>query len=129
MARDIRRSQHDRVPLSAELLGKLKDRLGDEAAEALTTGGDFLHHNGRVTFDMLHVSVQEYLIRLDPKDLEELKWAARLGFWVRWTLRGAKFAVWAFTGGVAAALIAGENLHKLIGMISSAITALQGFGK
>jgi hypothetical protein len=134
MARDIR-PKREPLRVTPELVNELKDRLSPEARELLEMAATQQGTNGpydksvRVTFDMLHVKVQDFLLRIDEKDLEDLQWAIKLGFWGRWAIKGLKYVAYAFTGGLAAAVLAGENFSKLIAMISNAVSVLRGFGK
>jgi hypothetical protein len=76
------------------------------------------HHAGK--------EAQEWFLRLDAKDVAAQEYAAKLGFWVQTALKWARWGFWAFTGGLSAALAAGENLQKLPGKISAALSAIRG---
>jgi hypothetical protein len=70
---------------------------------------------------------QEWFLRLDDKDVGRVAYAAQLGFWVQTGLKWARWAFWAFTGGLSAALAAGENLQKLPGKISAVFSLIRGW--
>jgi hypothetical protein len=76
------------------------------------------HHAGK--------EAQEWFLRMDAKDVAAQEYAAKLGFWVQTALKWAWRLWWAFTGGLAAAVLAGENLQKLPGTISGVISTIRG---
>lgn len=69
---------------------------------------------------------QEWFLRLSKEDVERLEYSIRVGFWVQTGLKWGRWGCYAFTGGLSAALAAGEKLEKLSSMMSGALSSLQG---
>jgi hypothetical protein len=76
------------------------------------------HHAG--------IEAQEWFLRLDKADVLKIEDAAKLVSSVRTAQKWAWRLWWAFTGGLSAAVLAGENLQKLPGMISGVISLIRG---
>lgn len=111
MARNIRRRPEDTGPAYMGVpAGELGPWIKSDKAE--------FHHAGK--------DAQEWFLRLDAKDVAAQEYAAKLGFWVRTALLWGRRLFWAFTGGLAAAVLAGENLQKLPGTISGVISTIRG---
>lgn len=112
MARDI-----NKIPADESVPPELQCFIGSAGPYIKKDKAEF-HHASR--------EAQEWFLRLDPEDVGKIVYAAKLGFWVQTGLRWARWAFWAFTSGLAGALLIGERLQKLGGMISDALSVVRG---
>lgn len=80
----------------------------------------------RAEFYHAGTEAQQWFLRLDPEEVELLRASGQFIYWGRQGLKWVKRLFWCFTGGLSAALMAGENLQKLPGVISGMIFTLQG---
>jgi hypothetical protein len=100
----------------------------------------------RFTFDQMHPSLQEILIRMDreeialfnrgvklltsleEKDLDRFKLSLKVFGAVLLLWRGIKWSVGAFLAGLAAVSLAGEQIQKLAGSVLKLIKYFTGGG-
>lgn len=80
----------------------------------------------RAEFYHAGTEAQQWFLRLDEGDVAAVCYAVKVGSWVRSAIKWGRRAFWFFTVGLGAALTIGENLQKLPGMISGALSAAKG---
>jgi hypothetical protein len=66
-----------------------------------------------------------WFLRLDAEEVELLRAAARFIYLARTVAKWVKRLFWCFTAGLSGALVAGENLQKLPGVISGVLSTLR----
>jgi hypothetical protein len=80
----------------------------------------------RAEFHHADEEAQKWFLRLDSEEVHLLRGAARLIYWGQQGAKWGQRLFWCFTGGLAAALTAGENLQKLPATISGVLSTLRG---
>lgn len=84
------------------------------------------YKDDKAQFTHASIGAQEWFLRLSKEDVELLEYSVRVGFWVRTGLKWGRWSAYAFTAGLSGALVVGEKLQKLSGMISDILSNLQG---